>query len=466
MRGIGVNATPGIVAALAACVALAGCNTLPTIDPGTVSSAPPARLEGASGRLLSQQQTKAVLARLASGGQQTSILDRHLAVEEAIVGTPLTVGNKVVLLQNGAATYRAMLAAIASARDNINMESYIFEDDEVGQKFADALIAKQAQGVQVTLIYDSLGSNAAPAEFFKRFTDSGVQVLEFNPLNPLAARKLWQINERDHRKLLIVDGKTAFMGGINISSVYSAGSASSSSKKDKAGGGAPWRDTHLQVQGPVVSDFQKLFLETWTSQNGAPMAPRAFFPVETNQGTEVMRAIGSSPEAPRSLFYTTLISAIDSAETSVHLTNAYFVPDPQLIASLTDAAARGVDVSLVLPSNSDSWLVLNAGRAHYERLLKGGVKIYERRGPLLHAKTGLIDGVRSTIGSTNLDRRSFLHNQEIDAVVFGSGFGDQMQAMFDADIAVSDHITLEKWERRPLADHLREIAARTWAYWL
>jgi cardiolipin synthase A/B len=179
-----------------------------------------------------------------------------------------------------------------------------------------------------------------------------------------------------------------------------------------------------------------------------------------------MRAIGSSPEAPRSLFYTTLISAIDSAETSVHLTNAYFVPDPQLIASLTDAAARGVDVSLVLPSNSDSWLVLNAGRAHFERLLKGGVKIYERRGPLLHAKTGLIDGVRSTIGSTNLDRRSFLHNQEIDAVVFGSDFGDQMQAMFDADIAVSDNITLEKWERRPLADHLREIAARVWAYWL
>jgi cardiolipin synthase A/B len=466
MRGIVVNVSPGIVAALAACVALAGCNTLPTIDPGTVSNAPPARLEGASGRLLSQQQTKAALARLESGGQQTSLLDRHLAVEEAIVGMPLTVGNQVVLLQNGAATYRAMLAAIASARDNINMESYIFEDDEVGQKFADALIAKQAQGVQVTLIYDSLGSNAAPAEFFKRFTDSGVQVLEFNPLNPLVAKKPWQFNERDHRKLLIVDGKTAFMGGINISSVYSAGSASRSSNKDKAGGSAPWRDTHLQVQGPVVSDFQKLFLETWASQDGPAMAPRAFFPVETNRGTEVVRAIGSSPEAPRSLFYATLISAIDSAETSVHLTNAYFVPDPQLVASLTDAAARGVDVSLVLPSNSDSWLVLNAGRAHYERLLKGGVKIYERRGPLLHAKTGLIDGVRSTIGSTNLDRRSFLHNQEIDAVVLGSAFGQEMQAMFDADIAVSDSITLEKWERRPLADHLRELAARVWAYWL
>jgi cardiolipin synthase len=180
----------------------------------------------------------------------------------------------------------------------------------------------------------------------------------------------------------------------------------------------------------------------------------------------VVRAIGSSPDAPYSLFYATLISAIDSAETSVHLTNAYFVPDPQLLASLTDAAARGVDVSLVLPSTTDSWLVLNAGRSHYEHLLKGGVKIYERRGALLHAKTGLIDGVWSTIGSTNLDRRSFLHNQEINAVVVGPDFGTQMQAMFDADIAVSDDITLEKWEHRSLADHVREIAARAWAYWL
>jgi cardiolipin synthase A/B len=447
-------------------LSLAACNTLPTIEPGAASGAAPARLEGARG-MLSAQQSKAILAGLASQGQQTSIFDRHLALEEAIVGTPLTVGNKVVLLQNGPATYKAMLAAIASATDNINMESYIFEDDEVGTKFADALIAKQAKGVQVALIYDSLGSNATPAEFFKRFTDSGVQVLQFNPLNPLVSRKLWQVNERDHRKLLIVDGKTAFMGGINISSVYSAGSASSSSeKKDKPGGGAPWRDTHLQVQGPVVSDFQKLFLETWASQKGAAMAPRAFFPVETNRGTDVVRAIGSSPEAPTSNFYATLISAIDSAETSVHLTNAYFVPDPQLLASLTAAAARGVDVSLVLPSSSDSWLVLNAGRAHFAHLLKGGVKIYERRGALLHAKTALIDGVYSTIGSTNLDRRSFLHNQEIDAVVVGPDFGTQMQAMFDADIAVSDDITLEKWEHRPLADHVREIAARAWAYWL
>jgi cardiolipin synthase len=345
------------------------------------------------------------------------------------------------------------------------MESYIFEDDEVGQKFADALITKQSQGVQVTLIYDSVGSSSSPPAFFKRLTDSGVQVLEFNPMNPLAGNKAWQVANRDHRKLLIVDGSTAFMGGVNISGVYRSGSAALASKT-QSGSAAPWRDTHLQVQGPVVADFQKLFLTTWETQKGKAMAARAFFPEAVNSGTEVVRAIGSSPEDPYSLIYATLVSAIDSAETSVRITNAYFVPDPQLLTALIDAAGRGVDVRLVLPSNTDNWMVFNAGRSHYEHLLNSGVKIYERRGPLLHAKTALIDGVWSTVGSANLDRRSFLHNQEINAVVLGPEFGTQMQTMFDADIAVSDEITLEKWRQRSLADHLSEISARAWAYWL
>ncbi|MGZ5062751.1 MAG: phospholipase D-like domain-containing protein [Usitatibacter sp.] len=425
--------------ALRSCAALAllilaACNTLPTVDSGGVSRGP-------------------------------------LYLED--LDTPLKAGNRVVLLQNGAATYGAMLQAIAGARDSINMESYIFEDDEVGTKFADALVAKQAQGVQVTLIYDSVGSNGSSAQFFKRLTDSGIQVLEFNPINPLAAKGLtYKIGNRDHRKLLIVDGRTAFMGGINISGVYTSGSGSGSG----AGSGAPrsnatrqpmpWRDTHLQVQGPVVADFQRLFMATWEKQKGPPMAARDFFPSTAAVGGEVVRAIGSSPDDPYSLFYATLVSAIDNAKTSVHLTNAYFVPDPQLLAALVGAARRGVDVALVLPSNSDNWLVLYAGRSHYEKLLENGVRIYERRGALLHAKTGIIDGRWSTIGSTNLDRISFLHNQEINAVVMGADFGAQMEAMFDADIAVSDHITLETWEKRPIADHFREIASRAWAYWL
>jgi cardiolipin synthase len=443
--------------------ALAGCSTLPTIERDRESHMSAANFEGVHGRL-SPQQTRAILAKLKSGGQETSIFDRHLALEEGVVGTPLMTGNRVVLLQNGPATYQAMFEAIAAAKDHINMETYIIEDDEVGRKFADALIGKQAQGVQVTFIYDSVGSSGTPKEFFKRLTDSGVQVLEFNPINPLSAKRGYLVHQRDHRKLLIIDGQTAFMGGVNISDVYSSGS-SGSAPSGKAGG-APWRDTDLQVQGPVVADFQRLFLATWAKQKGKAMAERNFFPQATHDGTEVVRAIGSSPDDPYSLIYATLVSAIDSAETTVRLTNAYFVPDPQLIGALKDAAERGVDVTIILPGNTDSWMVFNAGRSHYSNLLESGVKIYERRGALLHAKTALIDGVWSTVGSTNLDWRSFLFNEEVNAVVLGPGFGAQMQAMFDADIAASDAITPEKWRRRPISDRMKEAAARSWAYGL
>src|SRR6185369_10469488 len=165
------------------------------------------------------------------------------------------------------------------------------------------------------------------------------------------------------------------------------------------------------------------------------LAPRDYFPAPASPGKEVVRAIGSSPDEPFSQIYATLLSAIGAADTTVHLTNAYFIPDPQMLAALTAAAARGVDVRVILPGSTDSWLVFHAGRSYYEQLLRGGVKLYERRGAMLHSKTALIDGVWSTVGSTNLDWRSFLHNDEVNAVILGQGFGAQMQAMFDADIA-------------------------------
>jgi len=305
----------------------AGCGSLPTIVPDMARRpAQPAQLEGARGPLTSQQ-SKAILDRLQSRGEETNIFDRHLALEEAIVGSPLVVGNKVLLLQDGPATFQAMFTAIRNAKDHINMETYIIEDDEVGNRFADLLIEKQAQGVQVNLIYDSVGSINTPKAFFKRLADSGINVLEYNPINPLTVKKGWDVNQRDHRKLLIVDGRTAFLGGINISSVYSSGSFSRRSKQ-RPGGGPPWRDTHLQLEGPVVAEFQKLFLATWEKQKGEPLAPRNYLPQLENRGREVVRAIGSSPDEPYSLIYATLISAIGSAVTSVNLTNAYFVPDP------------------------------------------------------------------------------------------------------------------------------------------
>jgi cardiolipin synthase A/B len=414
---------------------------------------------------LSPERSRAILQGIESGADATGIFERHLAIEQAVSDSPLLTGNRVRLLQDGPDTYRAMFAAIEAARDHVNMETYILEDDEVGLRFADVLIEAQRRGVQVNLIHDSVGTLGTPVEFFQRLRDSGIRTLEYNPVNPATAKAGWDVNQRDHRKLLIVDGETVFLGGINISSVYSGGSFHRSSKV-RPGGELPWRDTDLQLEGPVVAEFQKLFLETWQAQHGEPLGSRNYYPPLQPRGKEVVRAIGSSPDDEFSLIYVTLLSAISSAETEVWLTNAYFVPDPQLLAALKAAAARGVDVRLVLPGSTDSALVFHAGRSYYEQLLRDGVLLFERRGALMHSKTAVIDGVWSTVGSTNLDWRSFLHNQEVNAVVLGTEFGDRMRAAFEHDVERSGQITLEKWQRRSLDLRAKEAFARLWQYWL
>jgi cardiolipin synthase len=448
----------------AALALLGGCGALPRIVPDMARAAPAPQLDGARGPL-SPARSKEILDGLRASGRDTDILGRHLALEAALSDSPLSTGNKVQLLQDGPSTYQAMFAAIEAARDHINLETYILEDDEVGRRFAEALIAKQRAGVQVNLIRDSVGTLRTPAAFFDRLRDAGIAVLVFNPVDPLTAKAGWDVNQRDHRKLLVVDGKTAFLGGINISSVYSGGSFTQPSN-GQPGRQLPWRDTDLQIDGPVVAEFQKLFIETWEKQKGPALAQRQYFPALARQGDEVVHAIAGAPDEPYSLIYATLISAIDSAEKEVLLTNAYFVPDPQLVVSMKGAVARGVDVKLLLPAVTDSALVLHAGRSYYDELLRGGIKIYERQNALLHSKTALIDGVWSTVGSTNLDWRSFLHNQEVNAVVLGNAFGQRMRAAFDADLAASTQITLERWEQRSPLQRMKEMFGRLWQYWL
>jgi cardiolipin synthase A/B len=454
-------------------LALAGCSSLPVITPDMAPVDPSGvHFQAANGHILSPERSRELVAKLTAGSGGSDVLARHLALEQAVAESPLVLGNKVTLLENGPNTYAAMFSAIATARDSIDMETYILEDDDVGRQFADALIAKQAEGVQVNLIHDAVGTLGTPKEYFKRLSDAGISVLEFNPVNPLAAKAGWDVNQRDHRKLLVVDGKSAVLGGINISSVYSSslrgssgGSAGLGSRGDKANP-LPWRDTDLLIEGPVVAELQKLFMETWQAQKGPPLAPRRYFPSLQAQGPEVVRAIGSTPDEPFSQIYVTLISAINSAENEILLTNAYFVPDPQLMQALIGAVARGVEVKLIVPSTTDSSLVFHAGRSHYEPLLRGGVKLYERREALLHAKTAVIDGVWATVGSTNLDWRSFLHNQELTAVILGAEFGAKMHAAFERDLAASDQITLEAWLKRPLSTRMKEMFARLWEYWL
>jgi len=435
-----------------------GCASLP----GTEAlierhSGQTARFENALGPL-SSERNAAILRQLKAKSGDIDILDKQIALEQAIVGSPLILGNKVTLLQDGKATYAAMFAAIRRARDHINLESYIIEDDEVGQQFAGLLLEQQARGIQVNVIYDSIGALNTPKAFFKRLMDGGINVLEFNPINPLNANHAsWPIYNRDHRKLLVIDGTTAFIGGINISKVYSSAPRIRPAKN--AEHAAAWRDTDLQIEGPVVAELQKLFVETWEKQHGKPLAQKTYFPARKNAGGEIVRAIGSTPDDPYSLIYLTLISAIGNAEKQVYLTQAYFVPDPQLLKALSAAAQRGVEVKLILPSHSDSSTTLNAGRSHYSALLKAGVRIYERHGALLHSKTAVIDGVWSCVGSTNLDWRSFLDNDEINAVVLGREFAAQMLDMFARDIAASEAIDPASWEQRSLSLRLKEWLA-------
>lgn len=449
---------------------LTGCAALPdveldmTVPAEVVFQGPRGAVSEAGGEQLLQQ-----LEQEATG---PDLLRTHLAYEQAIaIDSPLVLGNKVTLLQNGPATHEAMLAAIREAKDHINLETYIFDDGELGQEFAELLLEKQATGVQVNVLYDSVGGLLTAQSFFDRLREGGIAVLEFNPVNPLAKKpKTWKMNNRDHRKQLVVDGRIAFIGGVNISDSYAstpAGMPSSGKKRPaEADADEGWRDTHIQVEGPVVAEFQRLFLDTWSRQSDVPPIPRHYYPELAVQGDEIVRAIGSRAAEEASPIYLTLLSAITRAEADIHITVAYFGPDKPLLKALTGAAKRGVKVKLVLPSHTDSAAIFHLGRSHYTKLLKAGVEIHERQGAVMHAKTAVIDGVWSTIGSSNLDVRSFLHNDEINAVVLGGEFAAQMDAMFVADVAESEQILLAEWRRRSLWLRIKERIARLGAYWL
>jgi cardiolipin synthase len=442
-----------------------GCATLPDVSK-KIDEAPtdqkPRQIVSSKG-LVSPQKSQAIMERLKKSVDPTDVLERHIAVVESVTDSPLTKGNRVTLLADGEATYAAMFKALQNAKDHINLESYIIEDDETGRKFADLLLKKQAEGVQVNLIYDSLGSMNTPAQFFQRLRDGGIQVVGFNPINPLEAPGKWGLTHRDHRKILIVDGKVAIIGGINISKVYS----SSPFKRNKDSK-APihWRDTDIQIEGPAVAEFQKLFLETWLKQKGPKLSERNFFPQLKEAGNALVRVIGSTPGETNRIPFVVYVSAISFAEHSIHMTNSYFIPDDQIVKALTEAAGRGVDVKIILPGVTDSKLALYAQRYYYSRLLKSEVKIYEHSTSLLHAKTATVDKVWSTVGSTNMDYLSLLNNDEVNAVILSHDFAAEMEKMFARDLANSKQIKWEEWKERPLLSRAREWFVNLFSRWL
>ncbi|HTY21277.1 MAG TPA: cardiolipin synthase [Geobacteraceae bacterium] len=431
-----------------------GCATVPNASEITSKVPPgskPARIASAYG-LLTPAQRDALMEHLNYSLDPTDVLERQAAVNEEVCGSVLINGNRIKLLVDGPETYDAIFKAIKSAEQSINMETFIFEDDEMGRKLAELFLEKHAAGVQVNLIYDSVGSLNTPASFFQRLRDRGINVVEFNPINPLKAQKKWRVTLRDHRKILVVDGKLAITGGVNISHVYS----SRFYGEHEGEAQFPWRDTDIQVEGPAVAELQKIFFRGWTRQKGPPIPEKEYFPKLKKAGTDLVQVVASKPgESGRSTFIM-YISAVMFAEKSIHLTSSYFVPEKQMIKALRDAARSGVDVKIIVPQQSDEMMAIYAGRYYYDELLEAGVRLYERRNAILHAKTAVIDGVWSTVGSTNLDYLSFYNNFEVNTVILGRDFAAEMEKVFARDLEESEPISLEKWEKRPWTTRFRE----------
>jgi cardiolipin synthase len=280
-------------------------------------------------------------------------------------------------------------------------------------------------------------------------------LVEFDPINPFAAGFRWSPLHRDHRKLMVVDGAIAITGGINISGVYSSGGIlrhkNQSEDIEKL-----WRDTDVEVEGPAVSEYQELFIANWLDQGGATLKFADYFPALDQKGDMIVRVLGSVPQE-FSTIYVTLISAIRNAERNIYITDAYFAPGPQMLEALEAAARRGVDVRVLLPRHTNEPLIGSAARANFSQLLDAGVKIYLWEGKMLHAKTATVDGVWSTVGSSNLDWWSIARNDEINTVILSVRFGQRMNAMFFSDLENAHEIDPEAWQHRPVLERFGEV---------
>ncbi len=418
-------------------------------------SATSPEMVGVKGQL-SSRKTEAIIKHLEHKAEPTDILQRHQAVMEFLSGEPLIIGNDVTLIKDNK-TIDAMADAIESATDNINLETFIFNDDTVGKRIADLLLKKQSQGVQVNLIYDGFGSKGTHADFFQHMRDSGIQTLEFNPVTNLAA-----VFHRDHRKIIIVDGKLVITGGVNFTEAYSNRLSGIASEDENAS----WRDTDIRIEGPAVAEYQKLFMDTWAREKGPQLRGKNYFPPLQPRGKDLIQVIASTPGKLNRMNFLLYISALESAETYVHLTNGYFAPDAQTLAALKKASQRGVDIKIIVPGKTDNDFSIHAGRYDYSELLKTGVRLFEFQGTILHAKTGVIDGVWATVGTANLDLWSSLRDDEINAAIISPQFAEEMEKLFASDLEKSVEITPEKWKKRPILPRIKEWFAHLFVRFL
>jgi cardiolipin synthase len=421
--------------------------------------AAPLRLVGPDGRVPRATRER-ITRRLAEIGED-NLLARHLAAMEEVSPAPLVAGNEVGLLVDGPQTYAAVFEAIERARDHVNLETYIFDDARHrGTRLTDLLVAAASRRVTVNLLYDALGSMGTDAAIFERLRAAGVQLCAFNPLNPADSRT-GRYAQRTHRKIVVVDGRVAFSGGLNFSGEY-ASSSSAIIRRGRPTIEDGWRDTHVQVEGPAVQEIQKLFLASWAKQRCPELTPAGYLPPARDAGDKLLRLDASSIDDRPGETYVAALAAVSFARRSIDVTMAYFAPDDRLQEALVDAARRGVRVRMLLPGISDFTGILHAGRAHYGPLLEAGIEIHEEPRAFVHAKTLVVDGIWSTVGSANWDYRSFADNDELNVVVIDAEFAARMTALFERDLAPARRITLEAWRARPL---WRRSVEGFWRLW-
>ena len=385
-----------------------------------------------------------------------------LRVEQGITDRPLVAGNRVELLKDGPETFETMFAAMRAANHHIHIETFILDDDRIGRQLADILIERRQAGVEVRLMYDSIGALKTAEKYFAGLRQHGVQVYEYHPLDPTDVIRIWRLNNRHHRKITIIDGRVGFTGGLNISGVYS--SSSSGGIRSLTQG---WRDTHVRVDGPAVAQLQRLFVALWARIHEAPpLDGPEYFPFLEEQGAQLIRLADSKAGDAEVDIYKLYLAVIDHARERIWITQGYFSPDRRILDALIRAARRNVDVRLLLPGLTDSWVTLNSSRAHYGELLAAGVRVFERRDALQHAKTAVVDTIWSTVGSANMDYRSFLHANEANLVIWGRDFAEKMEDLFLADQAYNVEIKYPDWQQRPLGRKMMEFFGSLFDYWL
>jgi cardiolipin synthase len=364
-----------------------------------------------------------------------------------LLGPPIIDGNRYQTLVNGDQIFPSMLEAIASARQTITFESYIYWSGAIGKSFADALSERARAGVKVNVLLDWAGSQKMDAALLDELKAAGVQLERFHEPKWYA---LGRMNNRTHRKLLIVDGRVGFTGGVGIAPQWE-GNAQDSEH---------WRDSHFRVEGPVVSQMQSVFVDNWTKASGEVLHGAAYFPQLAKVGEQRAHMFSSSPSGGAESMQLMYLMAITAADHAIDLASAYFVPNDLTRAALVRALKRGVKIRIIVPGPfTDADTVSNASKASWGELLNAGAKIYEYQPTMYHCKVMILDGRMTSVGSTNFDQRSFSLNDEANLNIYDESFAREQTRIFEVDLSKSREFTARQWHSRPLWDRVKEHAA-------